>query len=147
MTLFPWWVVWICAFWESHYSVVRAGEYFRSHSNGGTLHYLQHYLQHHLHFFHLFFKMGTHNALLLLCQGRSGASLFQTACWCTGRTFLQATESLCGNQKSRTVIFLKKQLWKPLAIPAMQQMCGLLPSRSQLSKMLTQRLRHCKEPQ
>lgn len=70
-------------------------------------------------FFSFYFLVTeTRHALLLLHQGSRKAAHFPTA----------FSPNHCGNRKSGTVIFRKKQLWKPLAIPAMQQMCGLLPS-------------------
>lgn len=91
----------------SHTRLVdRPEEYFKFHPNGGTWHYLLH----HLDFFLLFFITETCDALLLLCQGSKQGISFPDCLLTHQEDFAPNAESLCGNQKSRTVIFLKKQL-------------------------------------
>lgn len=70
MTLRSFRGLWESAVRESHPSVVRPGEYFRSHPSIGALHNLQH----HLDFFLLLFITETCKGLLLLSQGSSRAS-------------------------------------------------------------------------
>lgn len=72
---------WIRVSRESHYSVVRLGECFKSHSNGGTLHSLRHHLDFFLFFF-FFLLTETGDALLPACWEGSGTSSFPTACGC-----------------------------------------------------------------
>ena len=68
---------WIRVSRESHYSVVRPGECFKSHSNGGTLHFLWHHLD-----FFLFFVTETEDVLLRACWEGSGTSSFPIAWGC-----------------------------------------------------------------
>lgn len=99
-------VVATCALRESRPSAVRLGEYFRSHSNNGMLPHLQH----HLDFFLFFFINRTLQCLVAPVPGATVGYLISHCLFTQKENFLPTTESLGGDQKLRTVIFLKKQL-------------------------------------